>query len=780
LATLRIETEVDRSGEIKVRKLREEVGKLSKAETSNMAASKKMSAGIGVLATRAAGVAATFYTAKISLDAYTKSVDLMTNAENRIRLATTSTQELASAQRELFESSQDNRVAYAASAELFQRISLGTRDLNLEMQRRLDLTNMINQAVIVSGTSAVAAQGAIVQLGQAFSADFKAVGQELMSIREQTPRLYRAILDGLEETSDIAAKDFRKAAEDGRISSEMVIKALETQGSSLAKEFGKIDKTFGQVGQSLSNSTAKFIGDLDDALGASEAITQSLYDIARAVDEVDFSDPETLATVDFMRATVSRTIDLFNLLYETVENTGQNVVSGIAAYTYGTLAPILEMMRVVTEGLNSIGLSSDETLERVLRSEIAIKDAAAQAAKDIAGNNDEMLEALKKFSPTIEERIEGYRKERVAIKDVTEEVKKQKKVMKGFIADVDEVAKAEDALWKHSQKMQSDWLRDTLAASDKALDQWQEYYESTHDMANAWAIEETRIRKEWADFPELENFIKIRKKLFEEQHAQPGESPLQAEIDSLKNHYDQIAHMESDTAQHRIDIVRQAMAEKLIAIQEGNALIEQIEAEHQNNLTDLTRWGLTSRKEFDQMSYGDRGMMFAAFAETLTSEASQYNETAFRINQAAAIANATISTAQGVAKALEFGPIMGPIFAGMIAAQGGAQIATIASQQYQGYETGGVVPGGEQLIRINERGQEAVLNAQATRAIGKEGVDALNSGKGLSQAPVVNLKTVNVLDPAMVGDYLDSSDSDTVFINKISRNAEQIRSALNA
>jgi tape measure domain-containing protein len=776
MATLRIETEVDRSGEIKVRKLREEVGRLSKAELDNPAASRRMSAGLGSLATRVAGVTAAFYAAKEGIGGYISAADEMKLVESRLSLVTASASELEDVQAKLYATSQESRQSFAETSDLYARMARATKDLGTSQEDLLTVTDAINKSLIVSGASTAEAQSAITQLGQGLASGVLR-GEEFNSIMENGNRIALAMADSL----GVNLGQLRAMAGEGKLTAEVVIGALKDQADAVDSEFDKMGKTVGQASTQGANSIKRMIAEIDQILGATDSAADAITTMAKSIDEIDFTAPETIATVDFIRATISRTVDLFNVLYETVENTGQNVVSGIAAFTYGTLAPILEMMRITTEGLNSIGLSSDETLEQVLRSEIAVKDAAAQAAKDIAENNNEMLDALKKFSPTIEERIEGYRKERAAIKDVTEEVKKRNKVMNGFVVDVDKVAKAEEALWKHSQKMHADWLRDTLDASNTAMNHWQEYYESIGNMSAAWAIEETRLREEWADFPELENFIKMREKLFKEQHAQPGApSALQAEIDSLKNHYDQIAYMEEDSAQHRIDIVRQAMEEKLIAIKEGNALIEQIEAEHQNNLTDLTEWGLTSRKDFDQMSYEDRGLMFSSFLEGMTREAAQQNEAAFRVNQAAAIANATISTSLGVSKALEWGYPMGPIFAGLIAAKGGLQIATIAKQQYRGYETGGVVPGGEQIIRINERGQEAVLNAQATRAIGKEGVDALNSGKGLAQAPVVNLKTVNVLDPAMVGDYLDSSDSDTVFVNKISRNAEQIRSALNA
>jgi len=46
-----------------------------------------------------------------------------------------------------------------------------------------------------------------------------------------------------------------------------------------------------------------------------------------------------------------------------------------------------------------------------------------------------------------------------------------------------------------------------------------------------------------------------------------------------------------------------------------------------------------------------------------------------------------------------------------------------------GFEKGGFPSGRNSLIRVNENGQEAVLNAGAVARLGRAGVDALNNGE---------------------------------------------------
>jgi len=71
----------------------------------------------------------------------------------------------------------------------------------------------------------------------------------------------------------------------------------------------------------------------------------------------------------------------------------------------------------------------------------------------------------------------------------------------------------------------------------------------------------------------------------------------------------------------------------------------------------------------------------------ITSAGAQQNRTLFEINKASGIANAIVSTYMAATKALELGPILGPIAAGVITAAGLANVAAIASTEFGGGAT---------------------------------------------------------------------------------------------
>lgn len=82
----------------------------------------------------------------------------------------------------------------------------------------------------ISGASATAAQAALTQFGQALASG-QLRGEELNSVMEQTPALAKAIADGM----GVSVGELRKKAQDGEMTIEKVIQALERAADSVDK-----------------------------------------------------------------------------------------------------------------------------------------------------------------------------------------------------------------------------------------------------------------------------------------------------------------------------------------------------------------------------------------------------------------------------------------------------------------------------------------------------------------------------------------------------------------
>ena len=58
----------------------------------------------------------------------------------------------------------------------------------------------------------------------------------------------------------------------------------------------------------------------------------------------------------------------------------------------------------------------------------------------------------------------------------------------------------------------------------------------------------------------------------------------------------------------------------------------------------------------------------------------------------------------------------------------------------------------------------------------RKGTNAVNGdGAAAQPAPSVNQRIINVLDPAMVGDYLATPEGEQVLVNVMRRNSDAVR-----
>jgi len=156
-----------------------------KAKTANKAFSDFSNAlNLNTLALSAAfGVAAT---------KAVKYADAFTSINNKLKLATADSEQLAIVTDKLFESSNNTGSSIEASVELYAKLERSTRTLGISQDRLLNITDSINKSFIISGASTAEASGAIRQLGQALSSGVLR-GEEFNSISEQAPVIMEAV-----------------------------------------------------------------------------------------------------------------------------------------------------------------------------------------------------------------------------------------------------------------------------------------------------------------------------------------------------------------------------------------------------------------------------------------------------------------------------------------------------------------------------------------------------------------------------------------------------------
>jgi tape measure domain-containing protein len=208
-----------------------------------------------------------------------RAADSVTILGNQLKLATGDFKGAAHAYGELFSIAQRSRVNFLELGNTFASLSRAGDALGISQSRLLKVTEAISNAVTVSGGSAEAAQAALTQLGQGLASGALR-GDELNSVMEQTPRLAKALADGL----GISIGQLRKLGQEGKITSDAVINALESQTKTLSTEVANSVMTVGQAFTQLKNSAVKLVGDFDSVTGASHSLAQNLSAVSKSAD----------------------------------------------------------------------------------------------------------------------------------------------------------------------------------------------------------------------------------------------------------------------------------------------------------------------------------------------------------------------------------------------------------------------------------------------------------------------------------------------------------------
>lgn len=205
--------------------------------------------------------------------------DAWKNLQGQLALVTKGTTELASASKALIDIAQRSRVDLETTVGLYTRLARSTEALGASQAQVRQVTETINKAMIVSGTNATQASGALMQLGQAFASGALR-GDELNSVMEGMPRIAKAIADGM----GITIGQLRALGAEGKLTGEAVFKALLSQQKVVEDEFAKMPETVGQAMTKVRNSILVMVGALDEATGASKALVDGVSAAGEFVD----------------------------------------------------------------------------------------------------------------------------------------------------------------------------------------------------------------------------------------------------------------------------------------------------------------------------------------------------------------------------------------------------------------------------------------------------------------------------------------------------------------
>lgn len=240
-----VEKRVDRS----TKKMARGFSLVEKSQESAIVSTNKFR-----LSTVASAVGVALVTSK--LISYADSATLI---DNKLKLATASTEDLAIVTQSLFEISNQTGTSINATVDLYAKLERSTRNTNISQDRLLKITESINKSFAISGATTQEAAGSIRQLGQALASGVLR-GDEFNSIAEQAP----IIMEAVKEATGRTTGELRELAATGALTSEILIESLERYEDKINKEFSESMRTFGQKLEIAENNAIQFISTNDE------------------------------------------------------------------------------------------------------------------------------------------------------------------------------------------------------------------------------------------------------------------------------------------------------------------------------------------------------------------------------------------------------------------------------------------------------------------------------------------------------------------------------------
>lgn len=204
-----------------------------------------------------------------------EAADSYTNLSARINIATSEGGNFQHAMAGVHQVALVTNTSLDTTAGLFTKVNDVGKQMGLTQQQTLDLTKTINMAIQTGGGSAASADAAITQLTQALQSGVLR-GDEFNSIMEQAPGISKALAQSL----GITTSELRKMAENGELSAEKVISALQKQSAAIEADYAKFPTTIGNALQRIQTQWQILIGTMDQSTGASATVAQWLVTIA--------------------------------------------------------------------------------------------------------------------------------------------------------------------------------------------------------------------------------------------------------------------------------------------------------------------------------------------------------------------------------------------------------------------------------------------------------------------------------------------------------------------
>ncbi|MGS3292060.1 phage tail tape measure protein, partial [Klebsiella michiganensis] len=330
-----------------------------------------------------AGRAATAAAAAFATGKLVQIADQWNSVNARLKQASVSSNDFTLSQTRLMAISQSTGTAFTDNANLFSRAAASMREFGYSSDEVIKITEAVSTGLKLSGASSEEAGSVITQFSQALAQGVLR-GEEFNAVNESGDRVIRALAAGM----GVARKDLKAMADQGQLTIDKVVPALISQLGVLQGEFSSLPPTVSGSMQKVTNSFMAWVGGVNQATGATDALSGGLDGLAKTLDSL---------TSSAVSGALSDVADNMSLVTTAA---GGLVGFGLARYLGG----------IVTSASSATG-----ALISAAKSEVALAVAQEKAAQSsVAASRAAVYRAQQALQSAKSADIQAAQQERVA------------------------------------------------------------------------------------------------------------------------------------------------------------------------------------------------------------------------------------------------------------------------------------------------------------------------------------------------------------------------------
>jgi tape measure domain-containing protein len=326
-------------------------------------------------------------------------IDGFTRLQNSLKVAGLEGQNLETVQSQLLALSSKYGVSVEGLADLYGKTAQTANELGASQSQLVQLTEASSQALKITGTSATAAQGALLGLTQALASGVVRA-EEFNQINEGGLRPLLQVAANTERFGGSVAK-LRIAVTAGKVSSQEFFQAILAGAADLDAKASKATLTLSGAFEALSSKLTVYVGQSAQANGATAALAGGIKLLADNLDTIIPALALIAATMgtSLVVSAIAGSRALFAL---TAAMGGAATAAEAATFAFGGLGAVLTGPVGIAAAIVAVGAGLVYLANQTRSTADAAKELE-DASRNVDATLDSYIEKLKEGGASTEE-----------------------------------------------------------------------------------------------------------------------------------------------------------------------------------------------------------------------------------------------------------------------------------------------------------------------------------------------------------------------------------------